>query len=103
MSAINLLPQMPAILPRVLLYRSTVTETSLTRDRSLERRIYATALPVYWIINLVDTHVDLDTAPPGPDAAAVCRTSQEYCAGDLVSFVLWRRDLGPIPARELVS
>jgi Uma2 family endonuclease len=80
-----------------------VGDSSLPRDRSLKGRIYAAAaVPVYWIINLVDRQVEVDTDPTGPDAAPVYRTRKDYQFGDLVPFVIDGRELGPIPAQELL-
>lgn len=80
-----------------------VADASLPRDRSLKGQIYAAAnVPVYWIINLVDNLVEVYTNPTGPDAAPVYRARQDYRIGDLVPFVIDGRDLGPIPAQELL-
>jgi Uma2 family endonuclease len=80
-----------------------VSDSSLSRDRSLKGRIYAAAkVPVYWIINLVDNLVEVYTDPTGPDTAPVYRVRQDYRIGDLVPFVIDGRDLGPIPAQELL-
>ena len=80
-----------------------VADSSLSRDRSDKARIYAAAaVPIYWIINLVDQQVEVYTDPTGPDAWPVYRVRQDYHAGDLVPFVIDGRDLGPIPAEELL-
>ena len=61
-----------------------VADSSLPDDRSLKARIYAAAaVPVYWIVNLVDHQVEVYTDPTGPDAAPVYRARQDYQAGDL--------------------
>jgi Uma2 family endonuclease len=80
-----------------------VAGSSLSRDRSNKARIYATAaVPVYWIINLIDHQVEVYTDPTGPDAWPVYRVRQDFHAGDLVPFVIDGCDTGPIPARELL-
>jgi Uma2 family endonuclease len=80
-----------------------VSDSSLLRDRSLKGRIYAAAsVPVYWIINLVDNLVEVYTDPTGPDPAPAYRTRHDYRIGDLVPFIIDGRDLGPIPAQELL-
>lgn len=80
-----------------------VADSSLSRDRTIKGRIYAAAsVPVYWIINLVDNVVEVYTDPTGPDPAPVYRTRQDYRIGDLVPLVIDGRDLGPIPAQELL-
>jgi Uma2 family endonuclease len=80
-----------------------VSESSLPRDRSHKTRIYArAAVPVYWIINLVDLQVEVYTDPTGPDPAPVYRTRRDYRPGDLVPFVMDGRELGPIPTQDLL-
>ena len=76
----------------------------VSRPRRLHKaRIYAAAaVPVYWIINLVDSQVEVYTDPTGPDAWPVYRVRQDYQWGDLVPFVVDGSDLGPIPAQELL-
>jgi Uma2 family endonuclease len=80
-----------------------VADSSLPRDRSHKARIYAAAsVPVYWIINLVDHQIELYTDPTGPDAAPAYRAHQVYKPGDSVPFVVDGRELGPIPAADLL-
>ena len=75
-----------------------VSASSLPRDRLEKVRIFArAAIPVYWIINLVNRRVEVYTDPTGPDSGPVYRTRHDYRAGDLVPFVVNGRELGPIP------
>ena len=80
-----------------------VADSSLSRDRTIKGPIYAAAaVPVYWIINLVDSQIEVYTDPTGPDPAPVYRTRRIYRIGDMVPFVVVGRDFGPIPAQELL-
>jgi Uma2 family endonuclease len=80
-----------------------VADSSLARDRTVKAEIYAAAaVPVYWIINLVDNQIEVYTDPTGPDPAPVYRVRQDYQIGDMVPFVIDGRELGPIPAQELL-
>jgi Uma2 family endonuclease len=80
-----------------------VANSSLSRDRTDKARLYAAAaVPVYWIVNLIDHQVEVYTDPTGPDAWPVYRVRQDYHVGDLVPFVMDGCDLGPIPASELL-
>lgn len=80
-----------------------VSDSSLQRDRVYKGRIYATAaIPVYAIINLLDNQVEVYTDPTGPDVTPVYRVRRDYKAGDVVPFIIDGRDLGPIPAEELL-
>jgi len=43
-----------------------VSESSLSKDRGIKRRIYAErGVPEYWIVNLVDRCVEVYTEPQG--------------------------------------
>jgi Uma2 family endonuclease len=80
-----------------------VADSSLARGRSHKARIYAAAaVPVYWIINLVDHQIEVYTDPTGPDSFPVYRVRHDYRAADAVPFFIDSRDLGPIPGRELL-
>jgi Uma2 family endonuclease len=44
-----------------------VADSSLTRDRTIRKRIYAgMAIREYWIVNLIDRRVEVYTEPTGP-------------------------------------
>ena len=76
---------------------------TLEQDRTIKIRIYARdSVPVYWIVNLVEHQVEVYTDPTGPDPAPTYRTRRIYRPGDLVPFVVDGRELGPIPAQELL-
>ncbi len=80
-----------------------VSDSSLQRDRFYKGPIYANAaIPVYAIINLLDHQVEIYTDPTGPDAAPVYRIRRDYRPGALVPFLVDGRDVGPIPAEELL-
>jgi Uma2 family endonuclease len=80
-----------------------VANSSLPRDRSEKSGIYAAAaVPVYWIINLVDHQVEVYSDLTGPDSWPVYRVRSDYHVGDMVPLVIDGRDLGPIPVRELL-
>jgi Uma2 family endonuclease len=80
-----------------------VAESSLPGDRLLKARIYAAAaVPLYWIINLLDHQVEVYSDPTGPDNAPAYRSRQDYRAEDLVPLIIDGKDLGAIAARELL-
>jgi Uma2 family endonuclease len=80
-----------------------VANSSLARDRSDKSRIYAAAaVPIYWIINLVDNQLEGYSDPTGPDAWPVYRVRKDYRPGDVVPLIVDGRDLGPILAAELL-
>lgn len=80
-----------------------VAESSLQRDRVYKARIYAAAaVPVYWIVNLIDHQIEVYSDPSGLAAAPVYSNRQEYKAGELIPLILDNQDLGPIDAQELL-
>jgi Uma2 family endonuclease len=59
-----------------------IAETSLQRDRN-KRRIYAGAnIPVYWIINLADSQIEVYTDPSGPALSPQYATTAIFKRGD---------------------
>jgi Uma2 family endonuclease len=79
-----------------------VADTSVEEDRGLKRRLYARArLPVYWIVNLVETTVEVSTLPRGGRAPAY-RQVQVYQPADDVPVVIGGEVVGHIPAGELL-
>ena len=80
-----------------------VADSTLARDRVYKGHIHAAAaVPIYWIINLVEDQVEVYSDPTGPDATPHYRTRRDYQAGELIPFVLDNRELGPIAAKELL-
>jgi Uma2 family endonuclease len=80
-----------------------VADSSLARDRVHKARIYsAAAVPVYWIINLVDHQVEVYSDPSGPGPSPAYRSRRDYKGSELVPFVLDNHELGPITAQDLL-
>ncbi len=81
-----------------------VADSSLARDRADKGRLYARGgFPAYWIINLLDSKVEVYTQPSGPDANPAYRHRQDYELGDSVPLVLEGRQIALIPVQELLS
>jgi Uma2 family endonuclease len=80
-----------------------VSNTSLDSDRTNKLRIYArAALPVYWIVNVVDRQVEVYEQPSGPTADPSYGASRIYKPGDAVPLELDRVLIGTIPVAELL-
>jgi Uma2 family endonuclease len=80
-----------------------VSESSLTRDRTIKKRIFARAqIPVYWIINLVDRQLEVYTDPSGPGDQPDYRQRRDYGPADLVPVVLDGKEIGRLPVRDLL-
>lgn len=80
-----------------------VADTTLPRDRTLKKRLYARAgIPTYWIINLVDNQLEVYTEPTGAAEQADYRQRQDYGAADRVPLVLNGVERGRIAVRDLL-
>ena len=80
-----------------------VADSSLQRDLSWKKRIYASAaVSVYWIVNLIDRQVEVFTNPSGPGPRPDFATSQVFRPGDEVPVRLEGKDLGRIAVAELL-
>lgn len=88
-----------------------VSDSSLARDEKDKTRIYARdAIPVYWVVNLVDRRVEVFTDPTGPDPAPGSpggdephyQSRQDYPAGTAVPVVLDGVTVGTVAVDELL-
>jgi len=80
-----------------------VADSSLQRDRTTKQRVNARSMiPVYWIVNLIDMHIEVYTDPSGPDAEPHYRNRQDYGPGDCVPLVLDGQEIARIPVRDLL-
>ena len=80
-----------------------VADSTLAQDRTEKQRIYArAALPMYWIINLVDRQVEVYTDPTGPDPVPQYRQVQVFQPGDNVPLVIAGQQVGLIPVASLL-
>jgi len=80
-----------------------VADTSLDRDRTWKKRIYAAAaIPAYWIVNLVERQVEVFTEPSGPGDRPDYETRQVFLPGDQVPVVLDGKEVGRIAVDDLL-
>ena len=80
-----------------------VGESSLRFDRRIKLPLYAAAgIPVYWIVNLIDSHVEVYTDPdPAAEPPAYC-TRTDYAPGQDVPLVLDGNPVATIPVSDLL-
>jgi Uma2 family endonuclease len=79
-----------------------VADTTLEEDRVRKGRLYARArIPVYWIINLVESQVEVYTDPKAGKSPAYQRR-QDYGATDRVALIIAGKEIGRIAVRELL-
>ena len=78
-----------------------VSDTTLTEDRTRKSRIYAQArIGEYWIVNLVESQLEVYTQPKGGKSAAY-RDRQDYARQEAMPLVVAGRELGKIAVRDL--
>jgi Uma2 family endonuclease len=79
-----------------------VADSSLDIDRELKSLVYAQAeVQIYWIINLIDSRVEVFTDPIGGKSPAY-RKQRNYSATQTVPLVLDGEEIARIPVRELL-
>ena len=77
-----------------------VADRSLRDDRGKKWRGYGEAgIPVYWIVNLRDHQVEVYT---DPDPSGGYRSRIDFKPGDLVPVVINGREVGRVPAEDLL-
>lgn len=80
-----------------------VAESSLLRDRTIKRRIYArAAVPVYWLVNLIDRRIEVYSDPSGPTDAPDYQISRHYGPDEEIPLVLDGQEFARFAVRDLL-
>jgi Uma2 family endonuclease len=80
-----------------------VADSSLAHDREKKGKIYARArIPVYWIINLVESQIEVHTRPTGPDPNPAYGRRDDYRVNDAVPLVLAEQEVAQVPVKSLL-
>jgi Uma2 family endonuclease len=89
--------------PKDLALVVEVAEATLPRDRGPKKRLYARAgIPVYWIVNLPESQVEVYSEPSGESAEPDYRKRQDHGAAHEVPLVIDGREVKRIPVAELL-
>jgi Uma2 family endonuclease len=76
-----------------------VSETTLDRDKGEKLTAYAQGnIPVYWIVNMVDGHVEVYTGP-GPTGY---QSRQDFRPGQTVPIIIDGHEVGRIAVAEIL-
>jgi Uma2 family endonuclease len=79
-----------------------VADASLEQDRGPKLRLYARSrIPSYWIVNLLEHHIEVYTDPRAGRSPNY-RRRQDYSPGDSISLTLGGQSFGAIPVRDLL-
>lgn len=89
--------------PRDVALVVEVADSTLLRDRSFKKRLYAAAgIPVYWIMNLVDNRLEVYTEPTGEGEQADYRESHHHAPAEVLDVVIDDHKIGRIEIRDLL-
>jgi Uma2 family endonuclease len=80
-----------------------VADATLRRDRGRKKRVYArAAVPVYWIVNLVDRQVEVYADPTGPGEKPDYRQRADYAPGAAVPVVIAGQEVARLAVADLL-
>ncbi len=80
-----------------------VAESTLYYDRNFKLRLYARArIPVYWIVNLVHSKVEVHARPSGPGKMPRYHLQHEYGFDDSAPLVIAGKKIGRIAVRDML-
>ncbi len=80
-----------------------IADTTLERDRTTKKRLYAQArIAVYWIVNLNERQVEVYTVPSGTGDLADYAARQDYSAVDEAPLRIDGQEIGRVAVREIL-
>jgi Uma2 family endonuclease len=80
-----------------------VADSTLERDQSLKKRIYARAgVPVYWIVNLIDHQIEVYTGSTASSKQPGYRQRCDYRSDDLLPVVIDCKEIGRLNVADLL-
>jgi Uma2 family endonuclease len=80
-----------------------VADTTLRQDQGPKKRLYARAgIAVYWIVNLVDSRIEVYTEPSGPTEVPDYGKRQTYGPEDTIPMVLDGVEAGNLAVQDLL-
>jgi Putative restriction endonuclease len=76
-----------------------VSDSTLSQDRGKKLSVYAKGgIPVYWIVNLIDRQVEVDSRP----GKKGYRSHQIFASGKQVPVTIGDRKLPPLAVNDLL-
>jgi Uma2 family endonuclease len=80
-----------------------IADSSLSRDRIDKARVYARAgIAVYWIVNLVDSLIEVYTSPTGPHTQPNYQSRRDYRPGESIPVFIGGVELDAIAVNDLL-
>jgi Uma2 family endonuclease len=82
---------------------SEVSDTSLDRDRGIKKRIYAReSIPIYWIVNLVESCIEVYTNPTGKVKNLGYLSRKDYGVKEKVPIIVDGKQVGSVVLEKLL-
>jgi Uma2 family endonuclease len=79
------------------------SDSTLVRDREFKGSVYAAArIPVYWIVNIPERHVEVHTNPSGPAEEPAYADRRDYGPDDELPVILDGREIARLRVRDLL-
>jgi Uma2 family endonuclease len=76
---------------------------TLSRDQGIKKALYASArIPVYWIVNLEESQLEVYADPTGPAVEPDYRRQHVLGRADAVPVVIAGQEVARIPVRDLL-
>jgi Uma2 family endonuclease len=89
--------------PRDIAVVIEVSDTTLQRDRTLKKQIYARGgIPVYWIINLPEQQIECYTQPSGPAEHPDYQQRQDYHSTEHIPVPIGEQLIGELAVADLL-
>lgn len=80
-----------------------VADSSLRFDRAIKLPLYAAAtIPIYWIVNLIESRIEVYSDPDTAADPPAYRTRTDYAPGSSVPLVLDGQTVAQIPVADLL-
>lgn len=80
-----------------------VSDATLQSDLTSKYRTYARAnISIYWIVNLVESQIEVYTAPSGPVDQPNYGQRKDYTLSDVIPVMLEDIEIGQLPLQELL-
>ncbi len=80
-----------------------IADSSLERDRTIKKRVYARAgIPVYWIVNLVEKQLEVYTEPINLPEEPTYKQRKDYSLSDEVTLAIAGLEVGRINVQDLL-
>lgn len=80
-----------------------VADVSLHRDRTMKKRLYAEAgIPIYWIVNLVDSRIEAYSDPAGEADSADYRNRRDFMPAEMIPIVIEQKSVSRVKVDSLL-